>query len=351
MIIAVCLQKLPEKLTYSSKEFIFQTLQEITKQHPDNQFLFLSDNSPDTGFISSSNIDWIIINKASDNRLKNYWKQWKIPLILKKTKADVVVSFDDNCSVSAATPHCLIILKDEKLNSNYLRKAKSIAVLSEKVRINITCQFQLPDKKVDVCYAFAGKNYEPLSPGEKEKIKKTVCDSKEFFLFTGVMKNRENFINILKAFSWFKKRQQSNMQLLIHSTPPGLYKKDFEMYKYRHDVKILDRQTDMEKITASAYAVIHPYTNEDSMIKGLQAMQCGVPLIVFEDSVIKEVADECALYAGSGNFKELSEKMMRIYTDENLHSQLSEKGKAIAGNFTTQRTADLLWESINKALK
>jgi hypothetical protein len=42
--------------------------------------------------------------------------------------------------------------------------------------------------------------------------------------------------------------------------------------------------------------------------------------------------------------------MMLIYKDEKLRKELIEKGKLIADQYSWQRTAELLWQSILKAV-
>jgi len=42
--------------------------------------------------------------------------------------------------------------------------------------------------------------------------------------------------------------------------------------------------------------------------------------------------------------------MMLIYKDEKLRKELIEKGKIIAARYSWQRTAELLWQSILKAV-
>jgi glycosyltransferase involved in cell wall biosynthesis len=65
---------------------------------------------------------------------------------------------------------------------------------------------------------------------------------------------------------------------------------------------------------------------------------------------MEEIAREAALYAAAENFEDIAENMMRIYKDENLRKELIEKGKIIAPQYSWQRTAELLWQSILRAV-
>ena len=64
---------------------------------------------------------------------------------------------------------------------------------------------------------------------------------------------------------------------------------------------------------------------------------------------MQEVAGEAALYFDPARFEDMAEKLMRIYKDESLRGTLVEKGKVMATRYSWERTAGLLWESIEKA--
>ena len=347
MIIAFCLQK----LNPDDREFIFEFISTVVKQHPENNFLFFTDQCPDTEFLSSSNSQWFVSKKTSGGILNRYLEKKKISGILKKSKADVFVSFDDNFSHILSILHCLVLLRLEKIKSKDLKRATIIIVRTEAEKSKVLRQFNLTKEKVDVCSAFVEKKYTPVNQEEKEKVKLFYSNGKEYFLFSGVKQKHEDVTKVLKAFSLFKKRQQSSMQLLIQSTTAEFYKKDLASYKYRNDVKIISDWQKMELITASAYVVLLPFNKEDSVNLALRAIQCRVPVITFNDPVIKEITGESASYTEIVNPKDLSEQMMRLYTNEGLRMQLSEKAKSIAENFNSEKMAGLIWESITKALK
>ena len=76
----------------------------------------------------------------------------------------------------------------------------------------------------------------PLADAEKEEIKRKYVRGKEYFLAELADAVDEDVINLLKAFSLFKKRQQSNMQLILTGEINGLagvIRQRLETYKYR----------------------------------------------------------------------------------------------------------------------
>jgi len=162
-------------------------------------------------------------------------------------------------------------------------------------------------------------------------------------------------LNLLKAFSAFKKRQKSNMQLLIAGKPSWKYEVFFEslrLFKFKDDVKILKDPSleELVKITGAAYAIIHPSLYESAAIQPLEAMKSCVPVIASPKGAMPEIYGDAALYADTENFKDIAVKMMQLFKDENLRKELIEKGKIQAEKFNWNITAELLWESIEKCI-
>lgn len=60
----------------------------------------------------------------------------------------------------------------------------------------------------------------------------------------------------------------------------------------------------------------------------------GKDVVLFADREIKDVGD----------------KMMQLYKDENLRSELIKKGKELVKDFTLERSADALKQSILKVV-
>jgi glycosyltransferase involved in cell wall biosynthesis len=80
-------------------------------------------------------------------------------------------------------------------------------------------------------------------------------------------------------------------------------------------------------------------------------MQCNVPVITSVNSSMQEIAEDAALYADPSNYEDIAEQMMRIYKDEGLRNEMIKKGQLITPHFSWDRTAELLWQCILKAVE
>lgn len=371
MIIAVNTRLLLVDSQEGYGNFIYETFKRITKQHPEHQFIFIFDRQYDKKFIFESNVTAVIAGPAARHPL--LWKLWydvRIPAILKKYKADVFISCDGFCSLATKVPQCLVVhdlafihypsfirksalLFYRRYIPRYLNKATVIATVSEFSKQDIIAKYKTEAAKINVVFNGVKEIFQPVSKDEKEATKNHYTDGKEYFVYAGAIDPRKNLLNLLKAFSVFKKRQQTNMKLVLAGRLAwkyGSFKESLKSYKYRNDVVMTGyaEETEMVKIIGSAYGMIYPSLFEGFGVPVLEAMRCEVPVITSSGSAMQEIAKDGALYAAAGNYNDIAGKMILLYKDENLRKELIRKGQEIAGQYSWDRTATLLWQSIIK---
>jgi glycosyltransferase involved in cell wall biosynthesis len=197
--------------------------------------------------------------------------------------------------------------------------------------------------------------FSPRDLGKREETRQRYTEGKDYFLYTGAIHPRKNLINLLKAFSIFKKRQRSSMKLVLTGRLAWKYDgflQDLKHYKYRDDVVLTGyvEEKELVEITAAAYAMVYPSLHEGFGVPVLEAMRSGVPVITSENSSMMEIAGDSALYADPAQPASIAEQMMRVYKDESLAGSLAEKGLTASLPYTWDRSAKLLWEVMMKAL-
>ena len=148
------------------------------------------------------------------------------------------------------------------------------------------------------------------------------AEGKEFFLYVGSLQNINNLINLLKAFSFFKKRQKSNMQLVIVAnfiSKNNEFVESLKTYKYRNEVRFLENIPIEEstKITSTAYAFVYVPLYDDFPIILPEVMKCNIPAIVSDTESLHEISSDAALYTNPSNHEDIADKMMIVFKDEN----------------------------------
>ena len=344
----------------------------LAKAHPGETFyFFLEKESSFSPF--SSNIQQVIIYSKKEARLnRNRWFTIKIKRALKKIEADIFIS---EKAVILNSKIRQILLSPElsyffyaaglnekekqyyqKNNGAFCKTAVEIMVNSFFIQKEIVEKFQVPAEKIHVIYPSINTLFTaPINNG-REIIKEKYANGNEYFIYKGPVGNQENLMNLLKAFSFFKKRQRSKMQLVIMGSPAAGYENFLEsvrLFRFKEEVKIItDISSDeSEQILSSAYAMVFVPMFKSDPAEVAEAIRCQIPLIVSSTGILKEYCGEAALFADPGDFKNIAEQMMYLFKDEQKRKELIEKGKLEKQKFIKDNPEEILWEIIKSTIE
>lgn len=349
--------------------YIHQLMQRITEAHPEHEFLFLFDRPYDTSFIYQKNVSAKVIGPQARHFLAfKFWYDIQLTIAAKKFKANIILSLDGFCSLTTKTPQILAVhdlayihypnfLPSRHLwfykiyQKKFLQKATQIVTVSKYSKQDIVQQFKIEEQKISIISNAAREQFVPINFEDKEYAKRHYAQGCEYFLFVGGIHPRKNLMQLLKAFSIFKKRQLSSMKLVIAGKLAWKYQDILEKlktYKYKEEVILLDYipERELAKVTAAAYALIYPSYFEGFGVPIIEAMQCGVPIACSNTSSMPEVAADAALYFNPNNEAEIAEQMMLLYKNEQLRSNLIEKGFKQAAKYNWNNSAKQLWQLI-----
>jgi glycosyltransferase involved in cell wall biosynthesis len=353
MNIAIIAPTVFQPLDNIRSQFYFQLLTELLHAQPQHHFLIITDKMMTNSERFPRHVEIISSPFLSRSSFfSGIWRSAFLPAILKKNNTELILSIDGYCLKNLTVPLCVVVTDVQKLNRRCVSKANALAVLTDKSKSYFINRYQVADKKIKVINSAASHLFHPVCDEEKDEVKKTFTEGHDYFLYNGPQLCQEDFIVILKAFSLFKKRQMSNLRLVILSSRNQLYEKGLENYKYSKDVKIVGREnlTEIAGLTAAAYACILTTEEELNLIPALEAMQSAVPVIAVSSSGISDNFEDAVFIAAKKDSKEIGACMMRLYTDEKLWNQLMEKGKTKASVYSWRRTTDQLWQAMQDAL-
>ena len=372
MIIAVNACFLPGSFPDSGGHFIITSFTALAAQFPEHQFIFITDKALAFTFPSAKNCNTIVIGPEVKTPLRlRYWLNYKVPAILLQHKADVFVT-TAVCALRTKIPQCLFVndlsfLKEQNgsaknwnrfLKNNttkFLHKASSVAVSTDFLKQQLISRYAVKADAIVLVYKNVLPLFQPLEWQQKEAVKEQYSSGKEYFLYSGLISSQQNLINLLKAFSFFKKRQKSNMQLVIAGTGVSeeAFSKSLTLYKYKSDVQLLE-QINIENLvtlTAAAYAEVHPGMDECFSTVAVEAMQSGVPLIGSNTASLLEICGEAAMYFNPTDFNDIADKMMLVFKDEDKRNELIAKGLEQAKIFSRQHSNTQLWQAVLHAIK
>lgn len=353
--------------------FAYETLSRITRQHPEVEFIFIFDRKWDDEFIFSNNITPVIAHPQARHPLLWYlYFDWGVPPVLSKVKPDLFLSPDGWLSLRTKVPQ-LPVIHDlnfvhhpeflPKVNRTYYdyffprfaKKAKRIATVSEYSKEDIAKSYHIHRNKIDVVYNGCNALYAPATADKTSATRLKYTQGQPYFLFVGLIHPRKNLVNLFKAFDEFKQTTQLPTKLLVVGERKWWtedIRQAYERLTHRADVVFTGRvpNEELQDILAAALALTYVPYFEGFGIPILEAMYADVPVITANTTSMPEVGGDAVLLADPFNSSSIGNAMMKLAQDEALRTSLIEKGRLRRQQFSWDKTAQLLWESVENAL-
>jgi len=353
--------------------FTYETMSRITLQHKEHEFYFIFDRKFSDEFIFSDNITPIVVHPQARHPFLYYlWFEYSIPHVLNNIKPDLFFSPDGYLSLSTKfkSMHVIHDLNFEYYPQNlpyferkyykhffpkYVQKADRIATVSEYTKNDIIKLYSINKEKIDVVYNGASEAFHLLGEDEKKQVKEKYSGGKPYFVFVGALHPRKNLVNLFKAFDSFSQSNPSGIKLVIVGEKMWWTQEirtAYEQMKHRDEVVFSGRLgfNELTKVIGSALALTYVSYFEGFGIPIMESFYAGTPVITSNVTSMPEVAGDAALLIDPFSIESISNAMLLISSDEKLRKSLIEKGNERKKLFTWQKSADRLWESIEKAI-
>ena len=107
----------------------------------------------------------------------------------------------------------------------------------------------------------------------------------------------------------------------------------------------------MNALMCGAVAFVFPSLYEGFGMPPLEAMACGVPVLVSGEASLPEVTGDCAVIVDPYDVKSIARGLYRLYSDEELRRDLSRRGPERAGEFTWENSARKLYNIYKELLQ
>ncbi len=353
--------------------FTYENLRRITNNHPEHQFYFLFDRSYSPEFIFSDNVTPLVLNPQARHPVLYYiWFEFSVKSALKKIDADLFVSTDGYVSLSSKVktfnvfhdlnfehyPFDIPFLERwyyRKFFKKFAQKADRIATVSEFSKQDIVKLYNISPDIIDVVYNGANEIYGPLPQEIIEETKLKFTDGHSYFYFIGALHPRKNLVNLFKAFDLFRENSNYVVKLVITGAKKWWTEEMESVYSnmsYKADVIFTGRlETDeIKNLMGSALALTYVSYFEGFGIPIVESFRSSVPVITSNVTSMPEVAGEAALLIDPFNPNDIASAMQKISEDYNLREKLIEAGTTRAQEFTWDKSAERLWNSIEKVL-
>ncbi|MFY7899474.1 MAG: glycosyltransferase [Chitinophagaceae bacterium] len=369
MHIAINLISIQQNSFSSYSNYVLQMVAIWCNKCPQHQFTIFLQNPNEVAFKQPSNCFVEIVEPLHQNQWRiHYWYHVQLPQKLKKLSTQVCIQPYAITSLRTNIPQIVFadnaihgyllapIIQPQKkysqfLTKKFLQKATTLIVSNSNTQTTITKQFQLSNEKVKSINYFVSDIFQPIHWEKAEMVKESYADAHAYYVYIASILPENNLMNVLKAFSQFKKWQKSSMKLLVMGlsvTAMAAIKDKLATYKYREDVVLLSATTDEETglIISAAYGVVFADAYDGYALPTLAAFKSGVAVITTNEPSIEALVGDAALLAPLNDIETLAKQLIILYKDEILRSTLIQKGLLAVKNYELQEAATLLWNEI-----
>jgi glycosyltransferase involved in cell wall biosynthesis len=305
------------------------------------------------------------------------WEQFHLVRKVKKEKPDLLHCTANTAPLSVSVPfivtiHDIIYLEQvdfkgttyQNLGNLYRRfivpkiakRAKLILTVSEFEKQNIVKKMQLPEEKVRVLYNGVGPQFNTqYSRQEVEAFRTKHKLPSQFIMFLGNTAPKKNTQNVIKAYVDFCLSNPSPVPLVLLDYRKELVAKALEEL---NQPELLSRfvfpgyvpYREIPLMYNAATLFLYPSLRESFGLPILEAMACGVPVITSNTSSMPEVAGDAAEWIDPFDYKDLSNAISRLISDESLRNRYKEKGLERVKKFTWKASAEELLRIYKTAL-
>lgn len=351
--------------------FTYEIVKRMVEAHPEHEFIFFFDRPYPQDFIFGKNVTPVVLQPPARHPvLFLLWFEWSVKNALKKWKAEVFISTDGMLSLRSKTP-TLLVIHDlafkhypdhlpfkfrfflNYFTPKYARRANHIVAVSSYTKKDICESYSVSKENVSVVYNGANEKYKKLSFEEKQQVKEKYAQGCEYFVFAGALHPRKNVERLMKAFALFKRKQRSNMKLLVIGRfawkSEGI-KQEMSSNAFKEDILHYDYMLvdELCKVIGAAYAMVYVSLFEGFGIPALEAISCQVPLIASNTTSIPEVGGDSALYVNPESVEEIAQAMATLYKDEHLRGNLVQKTIEQAARFSWDQSATNFYAVLEK---
>jgi glycosyltransferase involved in cell wall biosynthesis len=230
-----------------------------------------------------------------------------------------------------------------------LRQSEEIITISNSEKNRIIKHCAVSPEKIKYIYHGVSARFKPKSEIDGSDLSQVIEKFNlpdNFILFVGRLNVRKNIETLIRAFSLI---DTPNIKLVIlgeKSWKSSHLMPLINSLKIQKNVVSLNdvKDDELKIIYALAKVFCFPSLEEGFGLPPLEAMACGIPVIVSNASSIPEVCGEAGLYHNPKDFNMLAHHLKNLLNDDKIYKYYSEQSLIRAQKFNWCNAAKSLLE-------
>ena len=231
-------------------------------------------------------------------------------------------------------------------------KADKIIAVSQSSKDDLVSLYGIKEEKIKVIHSGINEKFEIVDRNNSEliAIKEKYKLPYKFILYLGAVEPRKNLVGIIRAFNHLQKTALKNNDenimkyFLVIAGEKGWLSDEIyteiERSIFRDKILVINSIPDNDKkfVLNLATLFVYPSFFEGFGFPPLEAMRCGVPAIVSNNSSLPEVVGKGAIMIDPDKPDEIWRAMQEILSSDELYQKMKELGLQQAQKFNWQKT-------------
>ncbi len=349
------------RLVYYSQagigQYILHLVNSLAKIDRENEYVLLQSRKDETTILEQPNFRRVSLWTPSHHRLERY----SLNIELVRLGLDVLHSPDfipphkPSCK-SVITVHDLAFLLYPHFltreSARYyghidqaVRWANQIIAVSESTRRDTIQHLGVPEDKITVVYEAANPIFRPV---DREVARQQVHNrhgvDAPYILFVSTIEPRKNVPTLIQAVWQLLECYKADVHLVLAGGKGWLFEDAFAVVR---ELKLDSRVHFVGRVSSedllflynAAELLAHPAFYEGFGLPPLEAMACGLPVVVSNVASLPEVVGDAGLLIDPHDVDELTVAMWRVLNEQALRQEMRQKGLQQAARFSWERAA------------
>jgi len=245
----------------------------------------------------------------------------------------------------------------ERAMPRAIERAAAVLVDSEFTRQEVLSTFGLPPARVHAVHLGVASSFRPLEARDTSRsLQRMGLAHGEYVLTLGTIEPRKNLAHVLEAYAALPAPVRNRYALVVageRGWRAERLERQLRDLAERSNVVVLGQvpAADLPSLYAGAAAFVFPSFYEGFGLPPLEAMACGVPVLVSDRASLPEVAGDAAVIIDPERPDLTAHGIEAILADPVMRAEMIARGTRRAATFTWEACAMKTLDAYHCALR